>query len=133
MIKKILSIILLLCFSLSYVYSSDIFMWEAQSNLTILENKLVQLENSSIEKQKQIDSLELNLNLANQDLANAISYSKSLEKQQIETSQQLETVSKSLKKQGMQLAVYRITLMIAIPVTFTIGLIAGWKLREFIQ
>ena len=133
MIKKTLSIIVLLCFSLSCVYSSDIFMWEAQSNLTILEDKLVQLENSSIEKQKQIDNLELNLNLANQDLNNAISYSKSLEKQQIETSQQLETVSKSLKKQDTQLAVYRITLMIAIPVTFTIGLIAGWKLKEFIQ
>jgi chromosome segregation ATPase len=108
-------------------------MWEAQTDLTKLEDKLIQLENSSNEKQKQIDSLELNLSLANQDLNKALLYSESLEKQQAETLQQLETVSKSLKKQDTQLAVYRITLMIAVPTIFTIGLITGWKLREYIQ
>ena len=130
-IKKVISVLLLISLLGCYSFSESLFQWEpAQTKLTALEDSLTSLENNLIEKQKQIDNLELNLNLLNQDLNNANLLSMSLESQLEETSLQCENALNSLKKSDMKLRVYRI-MLVAVPVmTFTTGLILGLKVRE---
>ena len=136
-ITRLISIILSFALLLQPLCCSELFSLSAYQGLTQLEGGLTNLEDNLLKQQQQITLLEGNLkiaednlNLANQDLSNAISYSKSLETQLDEASKQLEIVSTSLKNKDITLQFYRITLMVAIPTTFIIGLIAGWKVKE---
>ena len=102
---------------------------QAYSGLTQLEDKLTSLEDNLLKQQNQITLLEGNLKIANQDLNNAISYSKNLETQLEEALKQSEIVSTSLKNKDISLRVCRITLIVAVPTCFMIGLIVGWNLK----
>ena len=134
--KKLIGLILLLVFSAQSLFCSELFSLNAYTGLTQLEEKLTLLEDNSLKQMEQIKLLEGNLKIAQDDLkiakvdlSNAISYSKSLEIQLDEALQQCETVSNSLKNKDIILGAYRTTLMVAIPVTFTIGLIVGLKMK----
>lgn len=124
--KKVVSILLLFVFLLS-----SLFCWEPQvySGLTQLEDKLTSLEDNSLKQQNQITLLQGNLKIAEQDLNNAILYSKNLETQLDEALKQSETVSNSLKNKDITLRVLGITLTVAIPTSFIIGLMIGLNMR----
>lgn len=124
--KKVVSTLLLFVFFLS-----SLFCWEPQvySGLTQLEDKLTSLEDNSLKQQNQITLLQGNLKIAEQDLNNAILYSKNLETQLEEALKQSETVSNSLKNKDITLRVLGITLTVAIPTSFIIGLMIGLNTR----
>ena len=124
--KRIISMILLFAFLLS-----SLFCWEppAYSGLTKLEDKLTSLEDNLLKQQNQITLLQGNLKIAEQDLNNAILYSKSLETQLDEALKQSEIVSTSLKNKDITLRVWRITLIVAVPTSFIIGLMIGLNTR----
>lgn len=123
--KRIISI-LLFVFLLS-----PLFCWEppVYSGLTQLEDKLTSLEDNLLKQQNQITLLQGNLKIAEQDLNNAILYSKSLETQLDEALKQSEIVSNSLKNKDITLRVWRITLIVAVPTSFIIGLMIGLNTR----
>ena len=129
--KRIISILLLLSFQF-YCFSQQL----SYSGLTQLEDKLTSLEDNFLKQQNRITLLEgnlkvaeENLNCANQDLNNAISYSKSLETQLDEALKQSEIVSTSLKNKDITLRVLSITLTVAVPTSFIIGLMIGLNMR----
>ena len=124
--KRIISILLLFVLLLS-----SLCCWEppVYSGLTQLEDKLTSLEDSFLKQQNQITLLEGNLKVAEQDLSNAILYSKSLETQLDEALKQSEIVSTSLKNKDITLRVCRITLIVAVPTSFIIGLMIGLNMR----
>lgn len=124
--KRIISILLLFVFLLS-----SLCCWEppVYSGLTQLEDKLTSLEDSFLKQQSQITLLQGNLKIAEQDLNNAILYSKSLETQLDEALKQSEIVSTSLKNKDITLRVCRITLIVAVPTSFIIGLMIGLNMR----
>ena len=124
--KRLVSIVLLLVFLLS-----SLFCWEppVYSGLTQLEDKLTFLEDNSLKQQNQITLLQGNLKIAEQDLNNAILYSKNLETQLDEALKQSEIVSNSLKNKDITLRVLSITLTVAIPTSFIIGLMIGLNTR----
>ena len=124
--KRLVSTLLLFVFFLS-----SLFCWEPQvySGLTQLEDKLTSLEDNSLKQQNQITLLQGNLKIAEQDLNNAILYSKNLETQLDEALKQSETVSNSLKNKDITLRVLGITLTVAIPTSFIIGLMIGLNTR----
>ena len=124
--KRLVSIILLSVFLLS-----SLFCWEppVYSGLTQLEDKLTFLEDNSLKQQNQITLLQGNLKIAEQDLNNAILYSKNLETQLDEALKQSEIVSNSLKNKDITLRVLSITLTVAVPTSFIIGLIIGLNTR----
>lgn len=124
--KRLVSIILLYVFLLS-----SLFCWEppVYSGLTQLEDKLTSLEDNLLKQQSQITLLEGNLKIAEQDLNNAILYSKNLETQLDEALKQSEIVSTSLKNKDITLRVLSITLTVAIPTSFMIGLMIGLNTR----
>ena len=124
--KRIISILLLFVLLLS-----SLCCWEppVYSGLTQLEDKLTSLEDSFLKQQNQITLLEGNLKVAEQDLSNAILYSKSLETQLDEALKQSEIVSTSLKNKDITLRVCRITLIVAVPTSFIIGLMIGLNTR----
>lgn len=124
--KKVVSTLLLFVFLLS-----SLFCWEPQvySGLTQLEDKLTSLEDNSLKQQNQITLLQGNLKIAEQDLNNAILYSKNLETQLDEALKQSEIVSNSLKNKDITLRVLSITLTVAIPTSFIIGLMIGLNMR----
>ena len=124
--KKLVSIVLLFALLLS-----SLFCWEPQvySGLTQLEDKLTSLEDNLLKQQNQITLLQGNLKIAEQDLNNAISYSKNLETQLDEALKQSEIVSTSLKNKDITLRVLSITLTVAIPTSFIIGLMIGLNTR----
>lgn len=131
--KRIISILLLLSFQF-YCFSQQLF--STYSGLTQLEDKLTSLEDNFLKQQSQITLLEgnlkvaeENLNCANQDLNNAISYSKNLETQLDEALKQSEIVSTSLKNKDITLRVLSITLTVAVPTSFIIGLMIGLNTR----
>ena len=120
--KKIISIVLLFAFLLSSSFCQDL---QTYSGLTKLEDKLTSLEDSWLKQQNQITILQGNLKIAEQDLNNAILYSKSLETQLDEALKQSEIVSTSLKNKDITLRVFRTTLIVAVPMSFIIGLMIG--------
>ena len=124
--KRIISILLLFVLLLS-----SLCCWEppVYSGLTQLEDKLTSLEDSFLKQQNQITLLQGNLKIAEQDLNNAILYSKSLETQLDEALKQSEIVSTSLKNKDITLRVCRITLIVAVPTSFIIGLMIGLNTR----
>lgn len=131
--KRLVSTLLLFVFFLS-----SLFCWEppVYSGLTQLEDNLTNLEDNFLKQQSRITLLEGNLkvaeeklNCANQDLNNAILYSKNLETQLDEALKQSEIVSTSLKNKDITLRVLSITLTVAIPTSFIIGLIIGLNTR----
>ena len=124
--KRIISTLLLFVFLLS-----SLFCWEppVYSGLTQLEDKLTFLEDNSLKQQNQITLLQGNLKIAEQDLNNAILYSKNLETQLDEALKQSEIVSNSLKNKDITLRVLSITLTVAIPTSFIIGLMIGLNTR----
>ncbi len=131
--KRLVSTLLLFVFLLS-----SLFCWEppVYSGLTQLEDNLTNLEDNFLKQQSRITLLEGNLkvaeeklNCANQDLNNAILYSKNLETQLDEALKQSEIVSTSLKNKDITLRVLSITLTVAIPTSFIIGLIVGLNMR----
>ena len=124
--KRIISILLLFALLLS-----SLCCWEppVYSGLTQLEDKLTSLEDSFLKQQSQITLLQGNLKIAEQDLSNAILYSKSLETQLDEALKQSEIVSTSLKNKDITLRVCRITLIVAVPTSFIIGLMIGLNMR----
>ena len=124
--KKLVSIVLLFALLLS-----SLFCWEPQvySGLTQLEDKLTSLEDNLLKQQNQITLLQGNLKIAEQDLNNAISYSKNLETQLDEALKQSEIVSTSLKNKDITLRVLSITLTVAVPTSFIIGLMIGLNTR----
>ena len=124
--KRLVSIILLSVFLLS-----SLFCWEppVYSGLTQLEDKLTFLEDNLQKQQNQITLLQGNLKIAEQDLNNAILYSKNLETQLDEALKQSEIVSNSLKNKDITLRVLSITLTVAIPTSFMIGLMIGLNTR----
>lgn len=124
--KRLVSIILLSVFLLS-----SLFCWEppVYSGLTQLEDKLTFLEDNLQKQQNQITLLQGNLKTAEQDLNNAILYSKNLETQLDEALKQSEIVSTSLKNKDITLRVLSITLTVAIPTSFIIGLMIGLNTR----
>lgn len=124
--KRLVSIILLSVFLLS-----SLFCWEppVYSGLTQLEDKLTSLEDNLLKQQNQITLLQGNLKIAEQDLNNAILYSKNLETQLEEALKQSEIVSTSLKNKDITLRVLSITLTVAIPTSFIIGLMIGLNTR----
>ena len=124
--KRLVSIILLSVFLLS-----SLFCWEppVYSGLTQLEDKLTSLEDNLLKQQNQITLLQGNLKIAEQDLNNAILYSKNLETQLDEALKQSEIVSTSLKNKDITLRVLSITLTVAIPTSFIIGLMIGLNTR----
>ena len=124
--KRVISILLLFVFLLS-----SSFCWEppVYSGLTQLEDKLTFLEDNLQKQQNQITLLQGNLKIAEQDLNNAILYSKNLETQLDEALKQSETVSNSLKNKDITLRVLSITLTVAIPTSFIIGLMIGLNTR----
>lgn len=124
--KRLVSIILLSVFLLS-----SLFCWEppVYSGLTQLEDKLTFLEDNLQKQQNQITLLQGNLKIAEQDLNNAILYSKNLETQLDEALKQSEIVSTSLKNKDITLRVLSITLTVAIPTSFIIGLMIGLNTR----
>ena len=124
--KRLVSTLLLFVFLLS-----SLFCWEppVYSGLTQLEDKLTFLEDNSLKQQNQITLLQGNLKIAEQDLNNAILYSKNLETQLDEALKQSEIVSNSLKNKDITLRVLSITLTVAIPTSFIIGLMIGLNTR----
>lgn len=124
--KRLVSTLLLFVFLLS-----SLFCWEppVYSGLTQLEDKLTSLEDNLQKQQNQITLLQGNLKIAEQDLNNAISYSKNLETQLDEALKQSEIVSTSLKNKDITLRVLSITLTVAIPTSFMIGLMIGLNTR----
>lgn len=120
--KRIISILLLFAFLLSSSFCQDL---QTYSGLTKLEDKLTSLEDSWLKQQNQITILQGNLKIAEQDLNNAILYSKSLETQLDEALKQSEIVSTSLKNKDITLRVFRTTLIVAVPMSFIIGLMIG--------
>lgn len=124
--KRLVSIILLSVFLLS-----SLFCWEppVYSGLTQLEDKLTSLEDNLLKQQNQITLLQGNLKIAEQDLNNAILYSKNLETQLEEALKQSEIVSTSLKNKDITLRVLSITLIVAVPTSFIIGLMIGLNTR----
>ena len=124
--KRLVSIILLFVFLLS-----SLFCWEppVYSGLTQLEDKLTFLEDNLQKQQNQITLLQGNLKIAEQDLNNAILYSKNLETQLDEALKQSEIVSTSLKNKDITLRVLSITLTVAVPTSFIIGLMIGLNKR----
>ena len=120
--KRIISILLLFAFLLSSSFCLDL---QTYSGLTELEDKLTSLEDSWLKQQNQITILQGNLKIAEQDLNNAILYSKSLETQLDEALKQSEIVSNSLKNKDITLRVFRTTLIVAVPMSFIIGLMIG--------
>ena len=124
--KRLVSTLLLFVFLLS-----SLFCWEppVYSGLTQLEDKLTSLEDNLLKQQNQITLLQGNLKIAEQDLNNAILYSKNLETQLEEALKQSETVSNSLKNKDITLRVLSITLTVAIPTSFMIGLMIGLNTR----
>ena len=124
--KRVISTLLLFVFLLS-----SLFCWEppVYSGLTQLEDKLTSLEDNLLKQQNQITLLQGNLKIAEQDLNNAILYSKNLETQLEEALKQSETVSNSLKNKDITLRVLSITLTVAIPTSFMIGLMIGLNTR----
>lgn len=123
--KRVISILL---FALLL---SSLFCWEPQvySGLTQLEDKLTSLEDNLLKQQNQITLLQGNLKIAEQDLNNAILYSKNLETQLDEALKQSEIVSTSLKNKDITLRVLSITLTVAVPTSFIIGLMIGLNTR----
>ena len=131
--KRIISILLLLVFLFQSLFCLE---FSAYSGLTQLEDKLTSLEDNFLKQQSRITLLEgnlkvaeENLNYANQDLNNAISYSKNLETQLDEALKQSEIVSTSLKNKDITLRVLSITLTVAVPTSFIIGLMIGLNTR----
>lgn len=124
--KRIISILLLFAFLLSSSFCLDL---QTYSGLTKLEDKLTSLEDSWLKQQNQITILQGNLKIAEQDLNNAILYSKSLETQLDEALKQSEIVSTSLKNKDITLRVFRTTLIVAVPTSFIIGLMIGLNMR----
>ena len=124
--KRLVSTLLLSVFLLS-----SLFCWEppVYSGLTQLEDKLTSLEDNLLKQQNQITLLQGNLKIAEQDLNNAILYSKNLETQLDEALKQSEIVSNSLKNKDITLRVLSITLTVAIPTSFIIGLMIGLNTR----
>ena len=124
--KRLVSTLLLFVFLLS-----SLFCWEppVYSGLTQLEDKLTSLEDNLQKQQNQITLLQGNLKIAEQDLNNAILYSKNLETQLDEALKQSEIVSNSLKNKDITLRVLSITLTVAIPTSFIIGLMIGLNTR----
>ena len=124
--KRLVSTLLLFVFLLS-----SLFCWEppVYSGLTQLEDKLTSLEDNLLKQQNQITLLQGNLKIAEQDLNNAILYSKNLETQLEEALKQSEIVSTSLKNKDITLRVLSITLTVAIPTSFIIGLMIGLNTR----
>ena len=124
--KRVISTLLLFAF-----LHLSLFCWEPQvySGLTQLEDKLTSLEDNLLKQQNQITLLQGNLKIAEQDLNNAISYSKNLETQLEEALKQSEIVSTSLKNKDITLRVLSITLTVAIPTSFIIGLMIGLNTR----
>ena len=124
--KRLVSTLLLFVFLLS-----SLFCWEppVYSGLTQLEDKLTFLEDNLLKQQNQITLLQGNLKIAEQDLNNAILYSKNLETQLDEALKQSEIVSNSLKNKDITLRVLSITLTVAIPTSFIIGLMIGLNTR----
>ena len=120
--KRIISILLLFAFLLSSSFCLDL---QTYSGLTELEDKLTSLEDSWLKQQNQITILQGNLKIAEQDLNNAILYSKSLETQLDEALKQSKIVSTSLKNKDITLRVFRTTLIVAVPMSFIIGLMIG--------
>lgn len=120
--KRIISILLLFAFLLSSSFCLDL---QTYSGLTELEDKLTSLEDSWLKQQNQITVLQGNLKIAEQDLNNAILYSKSLETQLDEALKQSKIVSTSLKNKDITLRVFRTTLIVAVPMSFIIGLMIG--------
>lgn len=124
--KRLVSITLLLVFLFQSLFCLE---FPAYSGLTQLEDKLTSLEDNLLKQQNQITLLQGNLKIANQDLNNAILYSKNLETQLDEALKQSEIVSTSLKNKDITLRVLRITLTVAIPTSFIIGLMIGLNMR----
>ena len=124
--KRIISILLLFAFLLSSSFCLDL---QTYSGLTELEDKLTSLEDSWLKQQNQITVLQGNLKIAEQDLNNAILYSKSLETQLDEALKQSEIVSNSLKNKDITLRVFRTTLIVAVPMSFIIGLMIGLNVK----
>lgn len=124
--KRLVSTLLLFVFLLS-----SLFCWEppVYSGLTQLEDKLTSLEDNLLKQQNQITLLQGNLKIAEQDLNNAILYSKNLETQLDEALKQSEIVSTSLKNKDITLRVLSITLTVAVPTSFIIGLMIGLNTR----
>ena len=124
--KRLVSTLLLFVFLLS-----SLFCWEppVYSGLTQLEDKLTFLEDNLQKQQNQITLLQGNLKIAEQDLNNAILYSKNLETQLDEALKQSEIVSNSLKNKDITLRVLSITLTVAVPTSFIIGLMIGLNTR----
>ena len=124
--KRLVSTLLLFVFLLS-----SLFCWEppVYSGLTQLEDKLTFLEDNSLKQQNQITLLQGNLKIAEQDLNNAILYSENLETQLDEALKQSEIVSNSLKNKDITLRVLSITLTVAVPTSFIIGLMIGLNMR----
>lgn len=124
--KRLVSTLLLFVFLLS-----SLFCWEppVYSGLTQLEDKLTSLEDNLQKQQNQITLLQGNLKIAEQDLNNAILYSKNLETQLEEALKQSEIVSTSLKNKDITLRVLSITLTVAVPTSFIIGLMIGLNTR----
>ena len=124
--KRVISTLLLFVFLLS-----SLFCWEppVYSGLTQLEDKLTFLEDNLQKQQNQITLLQGNLKIAEQDLNNAILYSKNLETQLDEALKQSEIVSNSLKNKDITLRVLSITLTVAVPTSFIIGLMIGLNTR----
>ena len=124
--KRVISTLLLFVFLLS-----SLFCWEppVYSGLTQLEDKLTSLEDNLLKQQNQITLLQGNLKIAEQDLNNAILYSKNLETQLDEALKQSEIVSTSLKNKDITLRVLSITLTVAVPTSFIIGLMIGLNTR----
>ena len=124
--KRLVSITLLLVFLFQSLFCLE---FQPYSGLTQLEDKLTSLEDNLLKQQSQITLLQGNLKIANQDLNNAILYSKNLETQLDEALKQSEIVSTSLKNKDITLRVLSITLTVAVPTSFIIGLMIGLNTR----
>lgn len=116
--KKIISILLLFAFLHFCCFSVDPYQSSVQFNITKLEQIMIDLQNGSIERQILVQDLQKQLESANQSV-------DSLTNQVDEISQISETQSKLLKKQDITLRVFRTTLIVAVPMSFIIGLMIG--------
>lgn len=106
--KEILLSLLCLfcCFHLSAQTSP------VQSNLTNLEDYVINLENESLTQKILINNLEEQLNNANQSVEN-------LNNQLIEILAQQEMQSKLLKKYEFKCKVLKVSLVVGIPIAIT--------------
>lgn len=108
--KRFISVLLLFCFS--WCLFSEAPQSSIQSGLTSLENFVVNFENESLTQKILIDSLQNQLNEANQSVT-------SLETQLAEASQLQEQQSNLLKKYEFKCKVLKWSLVVSTGIAIT--------------